>query len=67
MKIYLAETPQTNGHEQFSFRPILLISQLISEISLIIPFISNILALRFFYTSKIESSLKKWTAFYLYH
>ena len=51
MEIYLAETPQTNGHEQFSFRLILLISQPISEISLIIPFTSNILALRFSYTS----------------
>ena len=58
MEIYLAEIPKTNGREQFGFRPVLLVSQPISEISLIIPFTSNILALRFPYTLKIEPSLK---------
>ena len=63
MEIYLAEIPKTNAHEQFGFRPVLLVSQPISEISLIIPFTSNILALRFPYTLKIEPSLKNGLSF----
>ncbi len=63
MEIYLAEIPKTNGHEQFGFRPVLLVSQPISEISLIIPFTSNILALRFPYTLKIEPSLQNGLSF----
>ena len=63
MEIYLAEIPKTNGHEQFGFRPVLLVSQPIPEISLIIPFTSNILALRFPYTLKIEPSLKNGLSF----
>ncbi len=63
MEIYLAEIPKTNGHEQFGFRPVLSVSQPISEISLIIPFTSNMLALRFPYTLKIEPSLKNGLSF----
>jgi len=58
MEIYLAEIPKVNGREQFGFGPVLLVSQSIREISLIIPSTSNVLALRFPYTLKIEPSLK---------
>lgn len=63
MKICLAEIPKTNGHEQFGFRLVLLVSQPVLEISLIIPFTSNVLALRFPYTLKIEPSLKNGLSF----
>jgi len=35
MEIYLAEIPKTNGHEQFGFRPVLLVSKPIPEIGMI--------------------------------
>ncbi len=63
MEIYLVEIPKTNGHEQFGFRPVLLVSQPIPEISLIIPFTSNILALRFPYTLRVEPSLENGLSF----
>ena len=63
MEIYLAEIPKTNGHEQFGLRPVLLIAQPISEISLIMPFTSNMLALKFPFTLKIEPSLKNGLSF----
>ncbi len=63
MKIHFVEIPKTNGHEQSGFRPVLLVSQPISEISLIIPFTANVLALRFPYTLKIEPSPKNGLSF----
>ena len=63
MEIYLAEIPKTNGHEQFGFRPVLLVAQPISDIALIIPFTSNILALKFPFTLKIDPSFKNGLSF----
>ncbi len=57
MEIYLAEIPKANGHEQSGFRPVILISKPISNISIILPLTSNLLALKFPFTIKVEPSI----------
>lgn len=58
MDIYLAEIPESNGHEQSGFRPVIVYNKPNSNISIVIPFTSNILALRFKYTFQVEPSLE---------
>jgi mRNA-degrading endonuclease toxin of MazEF toxin-antitoxin module len=55
MDIYLAKIPNRKGREQSGFRPVVFISSPTKEISMIIPITSNILALRFPYTIKVDS------------
>ncbi len=57
MDIYLADIPQSDKHEQSGLRPVIVYLKLNSHISLIIPFTSNILALKFKYTFQIEPTL----------
>jgi len=63
MEIYLIELPKTNGHEQHGVRPALVISKPIKQIAIIIPFTSNMTALRFPYTLKIEPSKENGLSF----
>ena len=55
-EIWTAEFPQTNGHEQTGKRPVIILADTESNIAIIIPFTSNIQALRFPYTIEIEPS-----------
>jgi mRNA interferase MazF len=54
LDIYLIEIPATDGKEQSGYRPGIIISNPTKDIAIIIPFTSNILALRFPFTLKIE-------------
>lgn len=53
MEIYLVKIPKQNGREQTGFRPVVLFKNPTKDISIIIPFTSNILGLRFPYTLPI--------------
>lgn len=58
MEVVLIEIPNTKGYEQHGIRPALLLSRPIKEISIIIPFTSNLLAMRFPFSKTIEPSLE---------
>ncbi|WP_022671326.1 type II toxin-antitoxin system PemK/MazF family toxin [Hippea alviniae] len=63
MEIYLIELPKTNGHEQHGVRPALVISKPIKQIAIVMPFTSNMTALRFPYTLKVEPSKENGLSF----
>ena len=58
MEIILIEFPKTELREQSGFRPALLLSKPNKDIYFVIPITSNILALRFKNTFKIEPNLE---------
>jgi len=51
-EIWFVELPKSNGHEQSGLRPVIVINEVDAGMVLIIPFTSNIQALR--YTSTIQ-------------
>ena len=53
-EIWLVEIPETNGHEQKGKRPVVILAHTESNIVIIVPFTSNIQALRFPHTIDIE-------------
>jgi mRNA interferase MazF len=55
-EIWLVELPSTDGHEQSGNRPVIVLSDTESNISIIIPFTSNLQALRFLHTLEIKPS-----------
>jgi len=55
-EIWLVEIPQTNGHEQTGKRPVIILADTESNIAIVIPFTSNIHALRFPHTIEIKPS-----------
>ena len=55
-EIYIVEFPQTNGHEQTGKRPVLILADTESNISIVVPFTSNIQALRFPHAIEVEPS-----------
>lgn len=57
-EIWLVEILTTNGHEQSGKRPVIVIADTESNITIIIPFTSNIQALRFPYTIEVKPSGK---------
>ena len=52
-EIWLVEFPISNGHEQTGTRPVIIIAEM-PPIAVIIPFTSNIQALRFPYTKEVK-------------
>ena len=56
-EIWLVELPSTNGHEQIGTRPVIVLAET-ANIAVIIPFTSNIQALRFPHTIEIKPSKK---------
>jgi mRNA-degrading endonuclease toxin of MazEF toxin-antitoxin module len=46
-EIWLAQFPQTDGREQSGTRPVIILAQLDPNIAIIIPFTSNVQALRY--------------------
>lgn len=57
-EIWLVELPSTNGHEQAGKRPVIVLAETETNISIIIPFTSNLQALRFPHTIEIKPSNK---------
>src|SRR3989338_6987668 len=55
-EIWLVEIPETNGHEQTGKRPVIILADTESNIAIIIPFTSNIQALRFPHTIEVKPS-----------
>ncbi len=49
-EIWLVEFPSTDGHEQTGNRPVIILADPKSNISIVIPFTSNLQALRFPHT-----------------
>lgn len=54
--IWLVELPSTNGHEQASTRPVIVLAETEANIAIIVPFTSNLQALRFPHTIKVKPS-----------
>jgi len=55
-EIWLVELPRTNGHEQAGTRPVIVLREAEANIAVVIPFTSNIQALRFPHTLEIRPS-----------
>ncbi|MBI2122146.1 MAG: type II toxin-antitoxin system PemK/MazF family toxin [Candidatus Sungbacteria bacterium] len=55
-EIWLVEIPGIDGHEQRGFRPAIFIADTKTGVAIIIPCTSNLQALRFPFTIRIESS-----------
>lgn len=55
-EIWLIELPHTNGHEQMGLRPIVIIKETVADIVIVVPFTSNLQALRFPHTLEIKPS-----------
>ncbi len=55
-EIWIVEFPALNGHEQAGTRPVIIMADTEANISIIIPFTSNIQALRLPHTIEVEAS-----------
>ena len=55
-EIWLVELPSTDGREQGGLRPVIFLADAEANISIIVPFTSNIQALRFPHTIEIKPS-----------
>lgn len=55
-ELWLVEIPPTNGHEQSGLRPVLVLSPVEANVVIIIPFTSNLSALRYPHTVEIHPS-----------
>jgi mRNA interferase MazF len=54
--IWLVELPSANGREQAGNRPVIVLSETQVNVTLVIPFTSNVQALRFPYTLEVKAS-----------
>ncbi len=57
-EVWFVEIPSTDGHEQSGARPVIVLSELEANIVIIVPFTSNLQALRFTDTIEVEPSSK---------
>lgn len=57
-EIWQVELPSTNGHEQSGTRPVIVMAETEANIAVIIPFTSNIQALRFPHTIEVKPENK---------
>lgn len=55
-EIWLVDIPETDGREQSGKRPVAVVADTDSNISIVVPFTSNLQALRFPHTLEIEPS-----------
>ena len=55
-EIWLVEFPKMNGHEQTGTRPVLILADTEANISIVVPFTTNVQALRFPHTITIKPS-----------
>jgi mRNA interferase MazF len=61
-EIWLTQFPQSNGHEQSGTRPVIILAELDPNVTIIIPFTSNVQALRFLNTIEVIPSSKNGLA-----
>lgn len=57
-EIWYVDIPSNVGHEQSGLRPVIILSEAEANIAIIIPFTSNLQALKFPHTIEINSSHK---------
>ncbi|MBI2140514.1 type II toxin-antitoxin system PemK/MazF family toxin, partial [Candidatus Woesearchaeota archaeon] len=57
-EVWLVEIPSSNGYEQLGNRPSAVIADTTSNVTVIIPFTSNIQALRFPFTVEVKPDQK---------
>ena len=55
-EIWSVAIPGTNGHEQSGMRPVIVLSQVEANIVMIVPFTSNLHALRFPHTINVHQT-----------
>ena len=55
-EIWLVELPSADGHEQIGTRPCIILAETEANIAIVIPFTSNIQALRFPHTLEVRPS-----------
>ena len=55
-EIWLVEIPKTNGHEQSGLRPVIVFSSVEANTVFVLPFTTNLTALRFSHTVEIHPS-----------
>lgn len=55
-EIWLLDLPTTNGHEQTGSRPAIILAATEANIAMVVPFTSNLQALRFANTIKVNPS-----------
>ncbi len=56
-EIWLVKIPKSNGHEQSGLRPVIVLSSVEANVVFILPFTSNLTALRFIHTVEILPSV----------
>ncbi len=57
-EIWLVQLPSANGHEQAGSRPVIVMAEAEANIAIVVPFTSNIQALRFPHTIEVKPSLQ---------
>lgn len=57
-EIWLVEIPVINGHEQTGMRPALILTDTPANIAVVVPFTSNVQALRFPFTLEIKPNTR---------
>ena len=55
-EIWLVDIPDSNGHEQIGTRPVIVLSEAEANITVIIPFTSNLQALQYPHTLEVRPS-----------
>ena len=55
-EIWLVDIPDSNGHEQIGTRPVIILSEAEANITVIIPFTSNLQALQYPHTLEVRPS-----------
>ena len=53
-EIWLVEIPSANGHEQTGTRPAVIVADTTANVAVVVPFTSNIQALRFPHTLEVK-------------
>lgn len=55
-EIWLVDLPYSDGHEQTGSRPVIILLETNANVSLVVPFTSNLQALRFPHTIEVKPS-----------
>lgn len=55
-EIWLVELPSANGHEQAGTRPVIVMAETEANLAIVIPFTTNLQALRYLHTIEVKPS-----------
>jgi len=61
-EVWLVELPPANGHEQTGMRPVIVVSESEANIAIVVPFTSNLQALRFPHSIEVRPSARNGLA-----